>query len=172
MHRLFVITAIYDIDIDNVIKTLENKYNQNFTVLMRLHPNVADKATKIFKYSDKIINATPYKDIQELLLIADVLITDYSSCMFDFMLQAKPIFLITEDLQEYTMERDFYTSLDSLPFPVAYTKKELIKNIENFDNQKYINQLDNFLKNNGLNFTEKASIKIINRIINLQELKE
>lgn len=54
------------------------------------------------------ISATAYPDMQDLLCAADFLITDYSSCMHDFSLMKKPVFLYVPDYIEYMKERGFY----------------------------------------------------------------
>ena len=64
------------------------------------------------KYS---YDATLYPDVQELLAASDILVTDYSSLMFDFLLQYKPGFLFTTDLKHYEKERGFYYPLSSVP---------------------------------------------------------
>jgi CDP-glycerol glycerophosphotransferase len=78
-------------------------------------------------------NVTAYPDMQELLYITDVLITDYSSSMWDFSLTYKPGFLFTPDIQEYKNERDFYIPVSEWPFPFALTNEQLCKNILKFN---------------------------------------
>ena len=68
---------------------------------MRLHPHLVNRSKEIIKGQD-IIDATKYDDIQELLSISDVLISDYSSLMFDFAPTKRPCFLYVPDLYEYT----------------------------------------------------------------------
>lgn len=51
-------------------------------MLMRLHPHLTNQ-TDIFYYSDTVLQATDYDDVQELLCATDALISDYSAVMFD-----------------------------------------------------------------------------------------
>ena len=90
--------------------------------------------------------ATDYPDMQELLATADVLITDYSSCMGDMCLMNKPVFLYTPDLADYIGERGFYWDIFSLPFPVAKNEKELIHNILEFDIDLYRRNVVKYLR--------------------------
>ena len=53
-------------------------------------------------------------DTQDLLCLADVLITDYSSCYFDYLLLSRPIILFAYDLHSYVAERGLYYPLDDL----------------------------------------------------------
>jgi CDP-glycerol glycerophosphotransferase len=78
------------------------------------------------------VNASKYDEMQELLCMADVLITDYSSSQWDFALTGKPGFLFTPDLDYYQHEdRGFYTPIDDWPFPYAKTNEELSNLIKN-----------------------------------------
>lgn len=62
---------------------------------------------------------------EELLAVADVLITDYSSVLFDYLLYEKPAVLFAPDLQEYEDGRGFYLDYQSIPFELARTRQEL-----------------------------------------------
>ena len=84
-----------------------------------------------------IINASQYPDIQELLCAADILITDYSSCIWDFSFTFKPCFIYAPDLKKYQDEQGFYTPIEDWPFPLAKTNQQLMENIIVFDDEKY-----------------------------------
>lgn len=99
--------------------------------------------------SPKIIDATLYPDIQELLAGADIAITDYSSCIFDFMLSKKPAFFYAEDVEKYNQERGFYFPMKEAPFPLATTTDGLIKAMLEFNNEEYPAKIDEFLKRQG-----------------------
>ena len=57
--------------------------------------------------------------------MADVLITDYSSVMFDYLIYEKPLVLFAPDLQEYEDGRGFYIDYRSMPFPVVEREEDL-----------------------------------------------
>lgn len=87
-----------------------------------------------------IIKAHPYIDAhektsncelptEELLPLADLLISDYSSVMFDFLLYRKPIILFAADLEQYEAERGFYLNYHEIPYPHAQTAEELAQAI-------------------------------------------
>ena len=75
-----------------------------------------------------VIDATTYADVTELFLVADVLVTDYSSVMFDFSVTGKPIFFFAPDLEHYREQlRGFYFDLDArAPGPVVQRPEELL----------------------------------------------
>lgn len=146
---------------EDIISNLQCSYGGEWIVFIRLHPNVANKAQK-FWYDDKVINATIYNDMQELMLASDILITDYSGIMFEMMLIGKPVFLYTEDINSYS--RGFYFDLHNLPFPMAETVPQLIDNINDYDHEEYLCRVRKF--KDGLGIVEKygASKKCVERI--------
>ena len=140
----------YKLDYERILKTLEEKIGGEWVCISRLHPR-AKKIDRdlIPKENEKIIDGTFYPDIQELLVSANCAITDYSSCIFDFMLGRKPGFIFATDIEKFNTDRGFYYPLESTPFPVSSDNAALIKNIENFDNEKYQSDIDKFLASKG-----------------------
>ena len=116
------------------------------------------------KYSNTIINASSYDDIQELFAASDVLITDYSDCMFEFSLMRKPVFLYTPDLESYTKSRDFYRDFKSLPYPMADTNDNLRTLILDFDNKTYDDSLTIFFEEIGVLENGTASKSVVDYI--------
>ncbi len=144
---------------EKFISELNKQFKQNCCLLIRLHPRMFILANKI-NYSENIINVSKYSDIQELLLISDYLITDYSSCIFDFALQYKPGLIYATDLEDFKNDRNFYFDIEDSPFPISRNESELITNLVNFDFSNYKTRLDEFFKSVKLNETGKASQKV------------
>ncbi|WP_330162671.1 CDP-glycerol glycerophosphotransferase family protein, partial [Streptococcus pneumoniae] len=95
-----------------------------------------------------IIDVTLFSDMQELILLADVLLTDYSSAIFDFMLLNKPYVRYVNDLEKYAELRGVSDTYYELPDSIIKTAEELYdllpKKIENFDYdsiKKYRNEI-------------------------------
>lgn len=151
----------YNIELENIRKSLEEKTNESWKVLIRLHPRLSDCANRVFKFNDALIDASAYCDIQEILLFSDIMISDYSSCMFDFMLTRRPCFIYAEDIERYNDERGFYYPLEATPFPVATNNEELKRNILNFDNEKYVREVNEFLEEKGCIDDGNASKKVV-----------
>lgn len=128
----------------NIIESLEKKEKKKIIVLLRLHPtllgeiNINDLITENF-----VVDASTYNNMQELLVASDLLITDYSSTMFEYTLLNKPCFLYTPDLPLY--DRGTYFPMESLPFKLAFTEEELINNLITDDNS-YIGDAVLFLE--------------------------
>ena len=127
-------------DFNLLNKTLDSKYGGNWVILVRMHPNSEDMS-RLLPYNDHLINATYYDDMYELLSVADVLITDYSSTMFEFSFSQKPVFLYAPDVIPYREDRDFYFDLLSLPYSVSETNVELMNNILAHNETDYENKL-------------------------------
>src|SRR5699024_1380083 len=66
----------------------------------------------------------------ELLTVADLLITDYSSIFFDFLATGKPIVHYLYDYNEYSEERGLLLEMSDLPGPVVFTGSELIATVD------------------------------------------
>ena len=92
-------TEAYQINWDRVIPYLRNFFNgHEITLLIRLHPNLINKANTLpYINNTSIIDTTKYHDMQELLCISDMLITDYSSSMFDYTILRRPCLLYATD---------------------------------------------------------------------------
>ncbi|GHT09979.1 hypothetical protein AGMMS4956_00600 [Bacteroidia bacterium] len=123
---------VADIDVEKLLRALTNRFGKDFMCLFRSHYFVEKKHS-----SRQMMDVSTYPDMQELLLIADVLITDYSSSIWDFSFTGRPCFLYAPDLAAYKSERDFYTPIESWPFPLAETNEQLEQNILNFSQEKY-----------------------------------
>lgn len=115
----------YDLDYARLDRALGERFGGEWLVLAKLHPNIASRAAELHLDPAAVANASDYPDIQELYLACDVLVTDYSSVMFDFMATGKPCFLYINDLAAYKADRNFYFDLDLLPFPRGESNDEL-----------------------------------------------
>ena len=82
--------------------------------------------------------------MQELLVASDVIISDYSGCAFDFPMIGKPGFLYAEDYEEMKRTKDYYFDLKDLPFTLALSNEELMKQIESFDEEDYQRKCQDF----------------------------
>ena len=145
-----------------LINALDKKFNGNWIIFLRLHPNIRDIKLNL---PNNVINVSFYEDSQELLCAADILITDYSSIMFDMMLLEKPVFIYAPDIYAYANDRNFEFSFTELPFLYAETDSELIKNINIFKIGIYKCKLEKFKNRIGLTETGQASKIISQKII-------
>ena len=148
----------YALDAKKLVSACEARFGGEWTVLIRLHPNIAGKSAGLFPYDgEKILDATSYPDMQELLAGADLLLTDYSSSMFDYALTGKPCVQFALDVEEYTRERNFYFPLTGLPFPMARSNDELESIIRNYDQAQWTGRWEQFRQENGFREDGQAS---------------
>jgi CDP-glycerol glycerophosphotransferase len=106
------------------------KMPKGFQLMYRGHSMTLDAHNS--KTANGAIDATDYPDIAELYLAADVLITDYSSVMFDFAVTGKPIIFLTPDIEKYVADRGFYFDfVGEAPGPICHTTAEVIAALEN-----------------------------------------
>lgn len=148
----------YRLDWNKVIPAFEKFLGTSkITVMLRLHPNLIGKAdTSSLLNHPGMIDVTNYHDMQELLCISDVLITDYSSSMFDFSIMERPCFIFAADLEKY--DRGYYFNFNELPYPLARTQEDLIQEINSFSSDNYSQKLKEFMKTKvGLFETGNAS---------------
>lgn len=83
------------------------------------------------------LDVSDYPDMQDLLCLADVLVTDYSSAVWDYSLIGRPCFLYVPDLADFTASNGFYVDLPDWGFPFATGNAELASHILGFDEQRY-----------------------------------
>lgn len=148
-----------------LVEALEKRFGGKWRLIIRLHPNMADKQSLI-QYNDKILNGTEYDEINDLIIASDFLITDYSSCMFDAMEAGKKVVLYATDIDEYLKgERELYFSFDELPFPLAENENELITLVETFDFTDLEKKKTAFLEKIGCFNNADSSKKVAEYII-------
>lgn len=108
---------------------LVSKINNEYIILFKNHPFVKQK--NVFK-SKRIIDISNEENIDNILPFVDLVITDYSSIIFDCILLLKPVIFYVPDLEEYIKNRGFYYDFDEYNFgTVTSTLDELIDAIKN-----------------------------------------
>ena len=149
----------------SVLNTLKRITGREWVFIVRLHPNDRQRANEI-PYSSKIINGSFLPDMQELEKAADFLITDYSSVMYDFVLQHKPVVLYTPDLESYrTHCRNLRPLYDELPFLRASGNEELQHVILDAFSADYQKKVDTFFRERVRYFDDgHASESVVQRI--------
>ena len=114
------------------VNFLSGDLGSKFKILFRGHTNThqAHKSS----VAGAAIDVTDYKNVAELYLAADVLVTDYSSSMFDFSVTGKPIIFLAPDFDDYVAKRGFYFDFDQLaPGPILRSDANLKETLENLD---------------------------------------
>lgn len=155
------------LDFERLRNALEMRFGGEWCIMLRLHPSVSS-AAKAMEKKEFVIDASEYNDSQELVSAAEITISDYSSIMFEPAFVKKPVFLFATDRQDYIdKEYDLLIDYDTLPFPIATSNEELVKNIEQFDQLEYERQVEIFMKKYGVHEDGHASERVAEYISRL-----
>lgn len=133
----------YNIDFRRVIEAFERRIKKKVKIIVRLHPNVAFQKKQI-KFSENILDGTDYPNVQDLALVCDAVISDYSSTLFDFSIMGKPAFVCALDYKDYEEKRGFIPEFSEFPFPFSASNDALVHIINSFDMEQYINDVKEF----------------------------
>ena len=120
-----------------VKQCLGKRFGGEWVFAVRLHP----KLNGIKLSGMGVLDVSMYPDMQELIAAADVVITDYSSLMWDVSLTDKPCFLYAKDIEDYEKNRGFYIPVARWPYPLAHSNAEMEQNILDFDPVSYFNDV-------------------------------
>lgn len=167
---LYAPTFREDEEYNNVFNYLDiEEFNKNlsdeYILVLRLHPKIKKFYSSQIHADGDYVDCSDYKNEQELLLISDILITDYSSIMIEFGLLNKPIVFFAYDLDNYLRnERGFYLDYkNDLPGPIVYSTGELINTInEGIDTSK----MESFIKMQVEAIDGNSSKRILDFVLN------
>lgn len=151
----------YIADFTPIQNALAKKFGGRWKVLVRLAPQLKNESRSIIK-NKNVQHASLYPDLQELLMAADFLVTDYSSLVFDSLITQKPALLYQPDLSELTSEEcSLYYRPGELPFLYAKSAEEIVRNIKDYDEMTYRQKIEDFFSK--VNSYEKgnASEKVV-----------
>lgn len=162
-------TQAYNMDYQMLRDTLHERFGGEWIVLIKLHPLIAGKKSILIK-DDFVVNVSLYDDIYELMCISEMLVTDYSSTMFEMMITDKKVLLFASDRKDYIQDRGFYFDYFRLPFPKAESNDELRKNIKTFDETMYFKKIDILRRELGLQENGDASKKVCDYIIKVLDI--
>ena len=156
------VTAYYEID-RLEINELKRTLGDDWAIIIKLHPFCKERFLIGEEFEDSIIDLSNEDELNDLLFITDLLVTDYSSCIFEASLLDIPMVFYAFDLEEYVRDRDFYYEFESFaPGKIVKTEDELIKCIKEKDFEQY--KIKDF-KNKFFDNTDgKSSKRIADKI--------
>ena len=141
-------TLEHKFDFEKFYETFADRY----VILFRSHYFISEKLDK--SAMKNVIDVSKEDDITDILLVSDLLITDYSSVLFDYANLKRPMIFYMYDIDEYKNSvRDFYIDTNTLPGPVCKDFDKVLKEIEeweeadgskDFINEKYIDFYERF----------------------------
>jgi len=147
--------AMPHMDYYMISQAMKKRFGENFVVLNRSHHLSSNTTYKGIEY---VIDVTSYPNIEELVMISDIMISDYSSVMWDGALADIAIIQYTPDAEQYDKERGFYVPIGKWCLPVAYSLMELCKIIQEINLDTCKSNSKNLLKTVGSLETGEASL--------------
>lgn len=145
-------------DFKQLLSSTIQRFGGEWELIIRLHPGLSYMAGRICANDTGIHDFTSIQDGQEVVAISDIMVTDYSSIMFEPAFVDKPVFLYAPDKDRFLKtEREFWINYNELPFSIATSNEELENNILNFDLDKYIKQKNSFMAYYGVHEDGHAS---------------
>ncbi len=144
--------ASYEFD-EIEFESLYQQLKEEYVIIFKWHPalynNLKRKHILVYdesKYKDFFYDMSEKREVNDLLFVADILVTDYSSVIFDYALLNKPIIYFMYDIEQYEGGRGLYYELEEYLYgPIAKTTNDLImaiKEEKNFkiERQKFIDK--------------------------------
>ncbi|SHO52152.1 CDP-glycerol glycerophosphotransferase family protein [Anaerocolumna xylanovorans] len=144
---------------------LREQLGEEYVCIVKYHYLVKDNIDWS-TYGGFVYEFNMCEDISALYLVADIMVTDYSSVMFDYSLLRRPMFFFTYDLEDYRDNlRGFYFDfIAEAPGPLVGTTKELVEAIKNYDYKEYEEQYNAFYQKYNHADDGKASAKVVEAI--------
>jgi len=166
--NLFYTRGRYKFNLELDLQKMQENFGKDYILILRLHYLVSDNLD-LTGFENFVYDVSSYEDINELYLMSDMLITDYSSVFFDYANLKRPMFFYVYDIDEYRDKlRGFYYDFEKkAPGPLVKETDELIKEI------KKVEQNNNKPMVNETSFSNKfcylddgrASERVVNEIL-------
>lgn len=138
------------------LERLSTELSPEEAVLIRLHPHVAERIGDVLEKGKwkNIINVSGYSGVTTLLAVSDVLVTDYSSIVFEYCLRKKPMIFYAYDLEHFEVEgRSFYRDYRKfVPGRIVMDQEELMKQLGEQDiseNMRFVREMFDVLDGNS-----------------------
>lgn len=147
------------------LNRLSEELGENYAIFTRWHPALKNNlkrgivSLRKCDYGDRIIDFSDYEDVNDLLIACDIMITDYSSIIFDYFPLDKPLVYFAYDKADYEGDRGLYYPFEKYLFGrVAETFEEMVENIkaEDICEHKRKDFYDLFLNKCDDNSTERV----------------
>ncbi|MGL4873812.1 MAG: CDP-glycerol glycerophosphotransferase family protein [Clostridium sp.] len=123
------------------VKKVLEKIDDEYIIALKMHPFVRERFEEI---DERVVDMSDYNFINDILCITDILVTDYSSIIFEFALLERKIIMYADDLEDYIDERDFYYEYEEfVPGEIVKNTEELISAIDKETDVEKIREFKN-----------------------------
>ena len=156
--------AYYPYDMLDFDKLYKMCKDTDSVIIFKMHPFISEPVPIPENYRDRLTDMSDYPNINDLFYITDLLITDYSSNIYEFSLMRKPMLFFAYDIESYTKERGFHRDYRAnVPGKITETFDDMIDAIYHEDFEYY--KTTDYLKNNFDHIDTHACDRIIEWII-------
>jgi len=154
-------------ELKELITKLREEYGAKYNVLLKVHPFIYEAASQNISLRELLI--PDYIDTNEVLSLTDILIADFSSIFFDYLLTDRPVIFYVPDKDDYAKNRGVYLDFTDLPGPQVKNYKQLKKEIDRIVARKRNKYLTKYkaMKNKYLSYDDgKTTKRYVERIFN------
>lgn len=164
-------SAYFPIHMLNYRKIGEYLKRTNSVMIIKMHPFVSNAVNIPEGFEDVFIDASDYREVNDILFITDVLITDYSSVIYEMSLLKKPMLFYAFDLKSYVADRGFYEPYETMvPGKIVKNIQEMLKALEENDFEQY--KLENFVERNFKYRDGKSTDRVIELVFGKDEMNK
>lgn len=159
-------TAHYPFEMFNVAAVCDS-LPDDYVIIIKHHPFITEKHPVPAGYEHRVLDMSENTEINDLLFVTDLIITDYSSLVFEASLLKIPMVFYVYDLDEYIKDRDFYFDLRlNSPGKLVFSESELIETIRSgeFDEERIEPFKNMFFDKTDGRSTERVAELILNSL--------
>ncbi|GAA1935520.1 hypothetical protein GCM10009716_48160 [Streptomyces sodiiphilus] len=157
----------FKLDLRVDLAAAQETLGEDHVFLFRKHPKILDAVPGAGQ--GFVWDVSAYPDIADLYLIADILVTDYSSVLFDFAHSGKPMLFFTYDLEHYrdTLRGFYFDFTERAPGPLLKSSAELVDAIRDIEvvRDKYADKYQQFVKDFCEPSDGKATARVVDRML-------
>ncbi|EGQ4341455.1 CDP-glycerol glycerophosphotransferase family protein, partial [Staphylococcus pseudintermedius] len=128
-----------------------------------MHPFVRNRLKIPNQYRKYFIDISNFREVNDILFVTDILISDYSSLVYEFATFKRPMLFYAFDLEDYVTSRDFYEDYESfVPGKIVETFEELLNSLEKNDFE--LEKVECFLNKHFKYLDGRASERVVRHI--------
>ena len=163
---------VYNLDMERLKKALTERFGGEWTMAIRFHIMERLYSQGYQEKHPDVMDVTDYQDMQRLVMAADVMVSDYSTCIFDGQMREIPCFIYATDYDQYRQEEcGVYYEMEELPFPYAKNNDEMEQNVKTYVQEVYLKKWEAFKERMKLHETGHAARDIAERMIDFMDGK-
>ncbi|WP_368679773.1 teichoic acid ribitol-phosphate polymerase TarL [Staphylococcus sp. KG4-3] len=135
----------------------------NAVVLFKMHPFVKNRLNIPREYEQYFVDVSDFREVNDILFVTDILISDYSSLVYEFAVFKRPMIFYAFDLEDYITSRDFYEPYETfVPGKIVESFSDLIAALDNEDFE--VEKVEPFLDKHFKHHDGRSSERVVRNI--------